>query len=173
VTAPTAAPPAQPPQPRQPVSVPGAKPATTLERPTEPGVPGSSPPTRTVTRTRTTIRRRVDNSWTFSGKDRDGVMFEIVVREVDLQEATEGLVVGRHTEQCQIVVAHGSLSRRHARLVLASGHLAIEDLGSTNGTIVDGMRLAANQPRPLRHGAQIVMGEIRFVLADNDRDTQG
>ncbi len=142
----------------------------TVERPTRPGVPPPAAP-RTVTRTRTTIRRRIENSWTFNGRDRDGVTFEIVVHETDLKAAPDGLVLGRHTEQCHIVVAHGSLSRRHARLVIVEGRLAIEDLASTNGTIVDGMRLPVNQPRPLRHGAQIVMGEIKFVLTDSEHDS--
>lgn len=145
--------------------------AGTVERPTRPGPSPVAAP-RTVTRTRTTIRRRVDNSWTFNGRDRDGVTFEIVVQEADLKAAPDGLVMGRHTEQCHIVVAHGSLSRRHARLMLSEGRLAIEDLASTNGTIVDGMRLPVNQSRPLRHGAQIVMGEIKFVLSDSEHDTQ-
>jgi hypothetical protein len=152
----------------------GSDDKATAERHTEPGMPAPAAPPggapRTVTRTRTTIRRRVENSWTFAGKDRDGVTYEIVVREVDLKAASGGMVMGRHTEQCEIVVAHGSLSRRHARLVLLESQLAIEDMGSTNGTIVDGMRLPANQPRPLRHGAQIVMGEIKFVLSDNERE---
>jgi hypothetical protein len=142
----------------------------TVERPTRPGTPPPPAP-RTVTRTRTTIRRRVDNSWTFNGRDRDGVTFEIVVQEADLKAAPDGLVMGRHTEQCHIVVAHGSLSRRHARLMLSEGRLAIEDLASTNGTIVDGMRLPVNQSRPLRHGAQIVMGEIKFVLTDSEHES--
>src|SRR6185369_2406490 len=110
------------------------------ERLTEPGTPPANLPPRTVTRTRTTIRRRAENSWTFSGKDRDGVTYEILVRETDLKDAAAGMVIGRHTEQCEIVVAHGSLSRRHARLVMTESHVAIEDLDSTNGTVLDGMR---------------------------------
>jgi class 3 adenylate cyclase len=166
-------PPVVPASPAKPAAAP-ARAADQGEAKTDPGGPPSPRPVRTITRTRTTIRRRVDHGWTFSGKDRDGVAFEIVVLEMDLKHAAEGLVVGRHTEQCQIVIAHGSLSRKHARLLfLSEGGLSIEDLGSTNGTIVDGMRLPANQPRPLRHGAQIVMGEIRFVLSDRDADTHG
>lgn len=157
-----------PPQPVAPSPAPQALPPTTEEaRRTEPGA-GSAGPPRTVTRIRTTIRRRVDKGWTFSGSDREGVAFEVVVREPDLLNAPNGLVLGRNSEQCQIVVAHGSLSRRHAILRLQDGRLTIEDVGSTNGTIVDGMRLTAGQPRPLRNGAQIVMGEIRFTLTEGD-----
>ncbi len=83
----------------------------------------------------------------------------------------EAMVLGRHSEQCDLVVAHGSLSRRHARLRLSDGRLTIEDLGSTNGTIVDGMRLPPETPRPLRDGAQVLLGEIRFVVSESAGDT--
>jgi pSer/pThr/pTyr-binding forkhead associated (FHA) protein len=119
-----------------------------------------------ITRTRATIKRRVENSWTLAGKDRDGVAFELVVSASELKHAAEGLVLGRHSEQCDLVVAHGSLSRRHARLRIGEGRLTIEDLGSTNGTIVDGMRLPVETPRPLRDGAQLLLGEIRFVVTE-------
>jgi len=130
--------------------------------------PGSAPTMLApITRTRTTIRRRPENSWSFVGKDREGVAFEIVIGAGELSKAGNGLVLGRHSGQCDLVVAHGSLSRRHARLRLDDGRLMIEDLGSTNGVIVDGMRLPPDTPRPLRDGAQLLLGEIRFVVSES------
>jgi adenylate cyclase len=158
-------PPAPPPQPAQ-------APATTQERTTQPGEAGGGV-MAPITRTRATIKRRVDNSWTLAGKDRDGVAFEIVVSASELRHAEAGLVLGRHSEQCDLVVAHGSLSRRHARLRFTDGRLTIEDLGSTNGTIVDGMRLPVDTPRPLRDGAQLLLGEIRFVVSETGGAHEG
>lgn len=135
------------------------------ERTTEPGSAATT--LAPITRTRTTIRRRPENSWSFVGKDRDGVAFEVVIGARELNAAAEGLVLGRNAEQCDIVVAHGSLSRRHARLRLDGERLTIEDLGSTNGVILDGMRLPVDTPRPLRDGAQLLLGEIRFVVSEN------
>jgi adenylate cyclase len=160
-----AAPEAVAPAPVKPAPLPEPLPPSTQERSTQPGdaKPGIMAP---ITRTRATIKRRVENSWIFAGKDRDGVAFELVVSASDLKHAADGLVLGRHSEQCDLVVAHGSLSRRHARLRIADGRLTIEDLGSTNGTIVDGMRLPVETPRPLRDGAQLLLGEIRFVVSE-------
>jgi adenylate cyclase len=161
------------PQPSQPAPPPVAPPPVappepkSLERVTAPGGSGTSGSMAPITRTRATIKRRTDNSWSFAGKDREGVAFELMVSAADLKHAEQGLVLGRHSEQCDLVVAHGSLSRRHARLRLADGRLTIEDLGSTNGTIVDGMRLPVDTPRPLRDGAQLLLGEIRFVVTEN------
>ncbi len=55
------------------------------------------------------------------------------------------------------------ISRRHARIVKrAGGQLTLEDLGSTNGTFVNGQRL--ERPRRLTRGDVIRVGEtdLRF-----------
>jgi predicted component of type VI protein secretion system len=49
-------------------------------------------------------------------------------------------LVGRH-EDCDIVVAHPSLSKRHCLLVKTDGLLVIRDLATTNGTKVKGQRV--------------------------------
>jgi hypothetical protein len=49
----------------------------------------------------------------------------------------DGLRIGRASDN-DLVVEDGRASRYHARLVAAEGALAIEDLGSSNGTFVDG-----------------------------------
>ena len=52
-------------------------------------------------------------------------------------EADETLVVGRGT-RCEIPVHAPRASRRHCRVVPLGGGHGIEDLGSTNGTTVNG-----------------------------------
>jgi hypothetical protein len=57
------------------------------------------------------------------------------------------------------------VSRRHAQIVRAAGRYLIEDLGSTNGTFVNGRRV--DRPAPLRDGDVIYLGEsasFRFHL---------
>jgi predicted component of type VI protein secretion system len=49
-------------------------------------------------------------------------------------------LVGRH-EDCDIVVPHPSLSKRHCLLVKTDGLLVIRDLVTTNGTKVKGQRV--------------------------------
>ena len=49
-------------------------------------------------------------------------------------------LVGRH-EDCDIVVSHPSLSKRHCLLVKTDGLLVIRDLVTTNGTKVKGQRV--------------------------------
>ncbi len=50
---------------------------------------------------------------------------------------------------------YDNVSRRHAMLRHADGALTVEDLGSRNGTFLDGRRLAPCAPTPLANGARL------------------
>jgi hypothetical protein len=67
----------------------------------------------------------------------------------------DGLRIGRSDDN-DIVVRDGRVSRRHARIVADGTGFAIEDCGSSNGTFVDGMRV---KRAPLRPGTSIALGE--------------
>jgi class 3 adenylate cyclase len=73
-----------------------------------------------------------------------------------------GLVIGRDGEHCDAVLAHPTVSRRHARLFFGDNVLQIEDLGSTNGTAVDGATLSAGSPHQLHSGAQVRFGDVEL-----------
>lgn len=61
------------------------------------------------------------------------------------------------------------VSRQHARLNYADGELTITDLNSANGTQINGEKLNPNQPRPLKDGDELILGQlavgIRFLNA--------
>ena len=56
-----------------------------------------------------------------------------------------------------IVINHPQISRQHARMVRQGNAMVLEDLGSTNGTFVNGMRLKA--PHTLEDGDVIGLGD--------------
>lgn len=66
------------------------------------------------------------------------------------------ITIGRDSVN-EIVINDAEISRRHARLTFQGGKYVLEDLGSTNGTFVNGQRLAG--PRVLKAGEVVSFGE--------------
>jgi len=60
---------------------------------------------------------------------------------------------------------HLVISRRHARIVGHNGRHEIEDLGSTNGTLVNQQRLRIGQRVRLQTGDRVALGYCEFVYA--------
>ena len=58
----------------------------------------------------------------------------------------------------------GRVSRRHAKITSLDGKLTIEDLGSTNGTKVDGEKLMQGEPCALNGGERISFGGLEMTL---------
>ena len=56
------------------------------------------------------------------------------------------------------------VSRRHAVLLWRNDVLCILDLGSSNGTWVNGVRLIAHQARGLNNGDEIRVGKVQLRL---------
>ena len=74
------------------------------------------------------------------------------------------LTIGRGATD--LVLATGDASRRHARITPEGGELVIEDLGSANGTFINGVRVGA--PTQLRVGARLQIGGAIFLVVQHD-----
>jgi protease PrsW len=85
---------------------------------------------------------------------REEIAFILTGREVS---------VGR-TLNNGFVVEHPSVSKRHARLAAAGGGYAVSDLDSSNGTFVNGRRVAS--PVKLEDGCEVSFGRARFIYRD-------
>lgn len=70
------------------------------------------------------------------------------------------LVVGRDAGLGLSLVGESTVSRRHAEVVQRGGTVYVRDLGSTNGTYVNGSKLQAETA--LRPGDEVQFGAIRF-----------
>jgi pSer/pThr/pTyr-binding forkhead associated (FHA) protein len=78
------------------------------------------------------------------------------------------LSIGRDSSN-EISVNDAEVSRRHARLTFQGGKYVLEDMGSTNGTFVNGQRLTG--PRVLKSGEVVSLGEqIVFVYEAIESD---
>jgi pSer/pThr/pTyr-binding forkhead associated (FHA) protein len=70
---------------------------------------------------------------------------------------TDGEHIAGRDPECSLVIDATTVSRRHARITVDSGTATIEDLGSTNGTHVNGTRISA--PMRLVPGNEVALGD--------------
>jgi pSer/pThr/pTyr-binding forkhead associated (FHA) protein len=72
------------------------------------------------------------------------------------------LTAGRD-KKSQIVIDDASISHQHAAFELGANGYRVRDLGSTNGVVVNGARMALSE---LKHGDRIALGqiELRYVV---------
>ncbi len=94
--------------------------------------------------------------------------FQFVMRSGPTPGATyslEGdqLTIGRDSNN-GVVINDAEISRKHARLTFQGGKYVLEDLGSTNGTFVNGQRLAG--PVVLKSGDVVAFGEQIVLMFD-------
>ena len=64
---------------------------------------------------------------------------------------------------CDLVVPDPTVSSRHCRLTQYEHGFTLEDLGSTNGTFVDGVRLPPRQPIPVTRRHRITLGPVALL----------
>src|SRR5688572_7127904 len=72
----------------------------------------------------------------------------------------EMTVIGRR-QDCDLMIPLGEISRKHCRIIKEADTLRIEDLGSSNGTYVNGKRV---QEAVLSAGDTVQVGPVVFVL---------
>jgi hypothetical protein len=90
-----------------------------------------------------------------------GFLAELVLTDGRrVQIGTEPLVIGRLPE-CGVVLADSNVSRRHAELRRAGDSVVLTDLGSTNGTRVNG---APIRERTLASGDEVSVGSTRLIF---------
>ena len=97
------------------------------------------------------------------GKKRGKLLIDVVETPspADRVKRTVGsfpCIIGR-SQECQIrLTGDSQLSRQHARLTVENSRIILTDMGSNNGTFVDGERVAANTPTTLSDAQVIQLG---------------
>jgi pSer/pThr/pTyr-binding forkhead associated (FHA) protein len=71
--------------------------------------------------------------------------------------ARKEITIGRGLD-CEYQIEHAFVSSRHARFSLMDGLYVIEDLGSANGTYVNGELIAPFRPTPVQIGSRVTAG---------------
>jgi pSer/pThr/pTyr-binding forkhead associated (FHA) protein len=131
----------------------------------------SQKPGRFAVETQTDKSAPGDSAWT---EERDPVVTSSAVtpsvsylvrgsgEKIRLSE--KAVVIGRQTE-CDLVIQDSNVSRKHAEVRIMPEGATITDLGSTNGTKVNGVKITAS--RVLANGDAIEIGpeQVRVEIA--------
>ncbi|RUL86099.1 FHA domain-containing protein [Tautonia sociabilis] len=72
----------------------------------------------------------------------------------------DGVTTLGRQDGCELVVRSSQVSRRHCQLFEKKGLLLVKDLGSANGTFVNGDRI--EEQRVLEPGDELMVGPIKF-----------
>lgn len=91
-------------------------------------------------------RRTPDRLVVLEPKERRGTTFSVI----------DGLGIGREADNTVVVTGDAYISGHHAKITVDGGEILVHDLGSRNGTVVNGKRL--NRPHHLRVGDRIQIG---------------
>ncbi|MFO0981190.1 MAG: FHA domain-containing protein [Planctomycetota bacterium] len=72
------------------------------------------------------------------------------------------VIIGRLEKRCQVVLAHESVSREHAKIFTRGATYTIADLNSANGTFVNGQRVTRHDLAP---GDSVTLGKVTLRFA--------
>ncbi|MGI8937287.1 MAG: BTAD domain-containing putative transcriptional regulator [Iamia sp.] len=89
-----------------------------------------------------------------------------IATQIDLPDGTSrpitGLTVLGRGPDCDLVLTHGAVSRRHAEIRPTVAGLLLTDLGSTNGTLVNGVAVTRHV---LQDGDELMVGDHTLSIA--------
>ena len=74
------------------------------------------------------------------------------------------LILGRKQGVVHLLLKNTSISGQHAAILVSSSGLSVEDRNSSNGTRINGQRLAPFAPHPLKPGDTLEVGEVRLQV---------
>jgi hypothetical protein len=74
-----------------------------------------------------------------------------------------GLTTVGRDEENELRIDNLKASRFHAELRITADSLQVTDLGSTNGTFINGKRLNAHNPQAINDGDQVTFGKVSFM----------
>lgn len=92
----------------------------------------------------------------------DGSQPYIITRDVT--------IVGRKQNDCDMVLKHHGVSKLHCAIAKTDGLLFVRDLGSTNGTKVNGQRVMRGALLP---GDELAFGKTKFQVHLGPGDPSG
>jgi uncharacterized protein YpmB len=94
------------------------------------------------------------------GTDEDGNEHRVKVIGKALLHSENGQVIGRSAQKADYVINLEQVSREHIRLSVSEGLVFAEDLGSFNGSAINGVDLNQAEQKQLKHGDEFRIGTL-------------
>lgn len=84
--------------------------------------------------------------------------------EYTIGRVTEGQPILPDVDLSPFEAYSQGVSRLHAAIKILNKHVAIMDLGSSNGTRVNGQKIVPNVDYPLKHGDLLALGRLKLQI---------
>jgi hypothetical protein len=111
----------------------------------------------------TLLHRGELSEYVLDGRDDDGIRYLLRISGDQLVDQT-GVIIGRNPKDSPYIINHADVSRKHARIKVKNNRVFIEDLGSTNGTSVNGQSIDDKGLVSVSNGDQIIIGSVVMKL---------
>jgi pSer/pThr/pTyr-binding forkhead associated (FHA) protein len=85
--------------------------------------------------------------------------------EMKFDVDSNSIVIGR-SKKCDVVIPHEGVSRQHCQIELQDGEIFITDLGSTNGVLIDGVRIETGVKTPFLPYLSLAFGAVQSAQID-------
>jgi pSer/pThr/pTyr-binding forkhead associated (FHA) protein len=89
--------------------------------------------------------------------------------EVTLGRVSEGQPVIPDIDLTPYKAFESGVSRMHASIRLVNEQVMITDLGSANGTRINGKQISSHMPQPLKHGDILTLGKFKIQILLHSR----
>jgi hypothetical protein len=131
-------------------------------------VNGVKSPLRTVSEAggqpkNTQLHRGELSEYVLDGRDDDGIRYLLRISGDQMVDQS-GVIIGRNPKDSPYIINHADVSRKHARIKVENNRVFIEDLGSTNGTSVNGQSIDDKGLVSVNSGDQIIIGSVVMKL---------
>jgi pSer/pThr/pTyr-binding forkhead associated (FHA) protein len=94
-------------------------------------------------------------------------------KEITLGRFSEGQPIVPDIDLTPYKAYESGVSRMHASLRADDDQVTVIDLGSANGTRINGMKITSNIPYPVRHGDILTLGKFKIQILLRNRSNGG
>lgn len=123
-----------------------------------------SPKTVVVSKQISDFESNSSNKIILAGFNSTGHVIRLHFDVSDPKLISQGLIIGRDASRSDLHISDTSISRVHAKIYKKDGDLWIEDMGSTNGMIVNGRKVKPGNSAFLSVSGTITIGGIDLTL---------